>query len=140
MIKITHCWLLCKAASQLGEIACSARRLCTTIGACLDSQLTEVWRAEVQGGRMLRAGVIGAVIWQTTSARSLSANVPFCLAPPESPSTPLLSALRGAQRHVTAASAGKTVGTFIADAISSLPISTPLLRCVMLAGVCLRHT
>lgn len=42
-------------------------------------RLTEVWRAEVVGGRLKRAGLGGRVQWASTEARSLSASIAFRL-------------------------------------------------------------
>jgi hypothetical protein len=36
-----------------------------------------MWRAEVQGGRVLRAGLLGTVAWLSSDLRTFSSSVPF---------------------------------------------------------------
>lgn len=91
-------------------------------------QLDEAWHAEVVGSSIMRAGLVGAVRWTSASARATSGNTPFRLHPPEFPDTTLKQSLRSAQRHEHSAQPATPPGTFLANAVSSIPITSPILR------------
>ncbi len=87
-----------------------------------------MWRAEVQGSRVLRAGLSGTVRWLSAELRTFSSSVPFRLLPPEFPDKLLVTALKAAQRSDKGAKPGVAPGVFQADSYCHLPVSVPLLR------------
>ncbi|KAG2444686.1 hypothetical protein HXX76_001430 [Chlamydomonas incerta] len=91
-------------------------------------RLTEVWRGEAAGGRLVRAGVAGRVEWVSEGAKAKVHTVQFMVQPPEPANNFLAAALSSARRHPAATKQGRTAGVLVADGIAAKPhAGAPLL-------------
>eukprot|EP00878_Enallax_costatus_P034901 GHUV01038844.1.p1 GENE.GHUV01038844.1~~GHUV01038844.1.p1 ORF type:complete len:430 (+),score=127.81 GHUV01038844.1:269-1558(+) len=91
-------------------------------------QLHESWQIEVLGSKVLRAGLVGAVRWAAPEAKALSGSTPFRLQAPEEADHLVTTALKCALASEKGTRGGPLLGTFIADTLSPLPASAPVLQ------------
>eukprot|EP00198_Chlamydomonas_reinhardtii_P000692 XP_001690027.1 predicted protein [Chlamydomonas reinhardtii] len=91
-------------------------------------RLTEFWRGEAAGGRLVRAGVAGRVEWVSEGAKAKVHTVQFMVQPPEPANSFLAAALSSARRHPAATKQGRAAGVLVADGIAAKPhAGAPLL-------------
>lgn len=91
-------------------------------------RLVEVWRGEVAGGKLVRAGLSGRVEWLGQEAKAQVRTVQFSLQAGGA-TEPVCQALCSARRHEATAKAGQQPGVFVADGVAAIQHgATPLLR------------
>ncbi|KAG2449036.1 hypothetical protein HYH02_005788 [Chlamydomonas schloesseri] len=84
-------------------------------------RLTECWRGQAAGGRLVRAGVAGRVEWVSEGAKAKVHTVQFMVQPPEPANNFLAAALSAARRHPAATKQGRAPGVLVADGIAAKP-------------------
>mmetsp|Transcript_29038 Transcript_29038/g.64107 ORF Transcript_29038/g.64107 Transcript_29038/m.64107 type:complete len:590 (-) Transcript_29038:210-1979(-) len=95
-------------------------------------RLREVWQGEVQGGRLVRCGLEGSVVWAADASSKAGMGVravEFSLQAMASGSEAVREGLRAARRHAMAVKEAAATAVFSADVMSASMVPAPeLLR------------